>query len=122
MNHFFSLLVRVSKLGDNPTASFVLTAISKHRLSVSATIEKEQYRSIIRFLSLSVKTYIRYGIHSPSHTAVYHWFADFRRCRTLVFHEPRPVGPNTATAEETVGKSVSRVGGSPNVLATTHSA
>lgn len=75
-------------------------------------MEKEQYRSVIRFLFLSGKTCEEikpildgvYGTHSPSRTTVYHWFAEFRRGRTSVFDEPRPGGPKTATTEETVDK------------------
>ena len=75
-------------------------------------MEKEQYRSVIRFLFLSGKKCEEikpildsvYGDLSPSRTTVYHWFAEFRRGRTSVFEEERPGAPKIVTTEENVNK------------------
>lgn len=75
-------------------------------------MEKEQYRSVIRFLVLKGKTRDEikeeldavYGDASPSLATVKRWFNDFKRGRTSVFDEPRPGRPNEVTTEENVNK------------------
>jgi len=52
-------------------------------------MEKEQYRSVIRFMSIAT---------------VKNWFNEFQCGRTSVFDEPRPVAPKTATTEDNVTK------------------
>ena len=62
------------------------------------TIEKEQYRSVIRFLFLDgrkrkeikAKFDAVYGDLSPSMTTVRYWFNKFKRGRSSVFGEERP--------------------------------
>ena len=66
------------------------------------TMEKEQYRSVIRFLFLDGKTREEikvkldaiYGDLSPSMTTVKYWFNEFKRGRTSVFDEERPGRPS----------------------------
>ncbi|KAG5327679.1 GVQW3 protein, partial [Pseudoatta argentina] len=66
------------------------------------TMEKEQYRSVIRFLFLDGKTCEEiktkldavYGNSSPSMTTVKYWFNEFKRGRSSVF-EKRPVARHT---------------------------
>uniref|UniRef100_A0A6M2DNE2 Putative histone-lysine n-methyltransferase setmar-like protein n=1 Tax=Xenopsylla cheopis TaxID=163159 RepID=A0A6M2DNE2_XENCH len=75
-------------------------------------MEKEQYRSVIRFLYLEGKTRCGikerldavYGEHSPSMATVKNWYNAFKRGRTTVFDEPRPGAPKTATTEDNVTK------------------
>lgn len=75
-------------------------------------MEKEQYRSVIRFLFLEGKTRSEikerldavYGDSSPSMATVKNWFNEFQRGRTSVFDDPRPGAPKTATTEENVKK------------------
>lgn len=75
-------------------------------------MEKEQYRSVIRFLFLEGKTRIEikerldavYGDSSPSMATVKNWFNEFARGRTSVFDEPRPGAPKTAATEENIKK------------------
>lgn len=62
---------------------------------IFAKMEKEQYRSVIRFLFLDgkkceeIKTKLDavYGDTSPSMTTVRYWFNEFKRGRTSVFDE-----------------------------------
>lgn len=62
------------------------------------TMEKEQYRSVIRFLYLDGKTCEEikaklndvYGNLSPSIGTVKYWFNQFQRGRISVFHDSRP--------------------------------
>ncbi|XP_033226303.1 uncharacterized protein LOC117178883 [Belonocnema kinseyi] len=75
-------------------------------------MEKEQYRSVIRFLFLEGKTRSEikdrfdavYGDSSPSIATVKNWFNEFVRGHTSVFDEPRPGAPKTANTEENVNK------------------
>ena len=75
-------------------------------------MEKEQYRSVIRFLFLEGKSRSEikqrldavYGDSSPSEATVKNWFNEFRRGRTSVFDEPRPGAPKTAATDENVSK------------------
>ncbi|KAG5345380.1 SETMR methyltransferase, partial [Acromyrmex charruanus] len=61
----------------------------------SDTMEKEQYRSVIRFLFLDGKTCEEiktkldavYGNSSPSMTTVKYWFNEFKRGRSSVFEK-----------------------------------
>jgi len=71
-------------------------------------IEKEQYRSVIRFLFLEGKSRCEnkerldavYGDSSASMATVKNCFNEFKRGRTSVFDEPRPGAPKTATTED----------------------
>lgn len=75
-------------------------------------MEKEQYRSVIRFLYLDGKTCDEikvkldavYGDPSPSMTTVRYWFNEFKRGRTTVFDEERPGRPSDVVTEEIVEK------------------
>ena len=75
--------------------------------------EKEQYRSVIRFLFLEGKSRFEmrerldpvYGASFPSMATVKNWFNVFQRGRTSVFDEPRPGAPKMATTEDNVKKS-----------------
>jgi len=75
-------------------------------------MEKEQYRSVIRFLFLEVKSRSEikerldavYGDSSPSMATVKNWFNEFQRGPTSVLDGPRPGAPKTATTEDTVTK------------------
>lgn len=75
-------------------------------------MEKEQYRSVIRFLFLEGKSRSEikerldavYGDSSRSMATVKNWFNEFQRGRTSVFDEPRPGAPKTATTENNVTK------------------
>jgi len=75
-------------------------------------MEKEQYRSVIRFLFLEGKSRSEikerldavYGDSSPSMATVKNWFNEFQRGRTSVFDEPRPGAPKMATTEDNVTK------------------
>lgn len=75
-------------------------------------MEKEQYRSVIRFLFLEGKTRSEiksrldavYGGSSPSMATVKNWFSEFARGRTSVLDEPRSGAPKTAVTEETIAK------------------
>jgi len=75
-------------------------------------LEKEHYRSVIRFLFLEGKSRSEikerldavYGDCSPSMATVKNWFNEFQRGRTSVFDEPRPGAPKTATTEDNVTK------------------
>ena len=75
-------------------------------------MEKEQYRSVIRFLFLEGKSRSEikerldtvYGDSSSSMATVKNWFNEFQRGRTSVFDEPRPDAPKTATTEDNVIK------------------
>lgn len=75
-------------------------------------MEKEQYRSVIRFLFLDGKKCeeIReklievYKDQSPSMTTIRYWFNEFKRGRTSVFDEDRPGRPTEVTTEEIVDK------------------
>jgi len=66
-------------------------------------MEKEQFRSVIRFLFLEGKSRSEikerldavYGNYSPSVATVKNWFNEFQRGRTSVFDEPRPGAPKT---------------------------
>ena len=75
-------------------------------------MEKEQYRSVIRFLFLEGKSRIEikerldavYGDSSPSMATVKNWLDEFQRGRTSFFDEPRSGAPKTATTEDNVTK------------------
>ena len=75
-------------------------------------MEKEQYRSVIRFLFLKGKSRSEIkerldavcGDSSPSMATVKNLFNEFQRARTSVFDEPRPGAPKTATTEDNVTK------------------
>ena len=75
-------------------------------------MEKEQYRSVIRFLFLEGKSRSEikerldavYDDSSPSMATVKNWFNEFQRGRTSVFDEPRPGAPKKATTEDNVTK------------------
>ena len=75
-------------------------------------MEKEQYRSVIRFLFLEGKSRSEikerldavYGDSSPSMATVKNWFNEFQRGRTSVFDEPRAGAPKTATTEDNMTK------------------
>jgi len=75
-------------------------------------MEKEQYRSVTRFLFLRGKSRSEikerldavYGDSSPSMATVKNWFNEFQRGRTSVFNEPRPGVLKTATTEHNVIK------------------
>jgi len=75
-------------------------------------MEKEQYRSVIRFLFLDgkkceeikAKLDAVYGDTSPSMTTVRYWFNEFKRGRTSVFDEERPGRPADVVTEEIIQK------------------
>ena len=75
-------------------------------------MEKQQYRSVIRFLFLEGKSRSEikerldavYGDSSPSMATVKNWFNEFERRHTSVFDEPRRGAPKTATTEDDVTK------------------
>lgn len=75
-------------------------------------MEKEQYRSIIRFLFLDGKTCEEikakldavYGDPSPSMTTVRYWFNEFKRGRTSVFDEEHPGRTADVVTEEIIEK------------------
>ncbi|KYN10214.1 Histone-lysine N-methyltransferase SETMAR [Trachymyrmex cornetzi] len=75
-------------------------------------MEKEQYRSVIRFLFLDGKTREEiktkldsvYGNSSPFMTTVRYWFNKFKRGRSSVFNEERPGRPTDVITEEIVEK------------------
>jgi len=75
-------------------------------------MEKEQYRSVIRFLFLEGKSRSEikerldavYGDSSPSIVTLKNCFNEFQRGRTSVFDEPLPGAPKTATTEDKVTK------------------
>jgi len=75
-------------------------------------LDKEQYRSVIRFLFLEGKSRSEvkerldavYGDLFPSIATVKNWFNEFQSGRTLVFDEPCPGAPKTATTEDNVTK------------------
>lgn len=75
-------------------------------------MEKEQYRSVIRFLFLDgrkcdeikAKLDAIYGDPSPSMTTVRYWFNEFKRGRTSIFDEERPGRPADVVTEEIVEK------------------
>jgi len=84
-------------------------------------MEKEQYRSVIRFLFLEGKSRSEikerfdavYGDFSPSMATVKNWFNEFQRGRNSVFDEPRPGAPKMATTEDKNPRS--RIGRPPTV-------
>lgn len=75
-------------------------------------MEKEQYRSVIRFLFLDGKTCAEiseklqavYSDHAPSMTTIRYWFNEFKRGRTSVFDEERPGRPVEVTTDEKINK------------------
>lgn len=75
-------------------------------------MEKEQYRSVIRFLFLDGKTCHEideklksvYKDQSPSMTTIRYWFNEFKRGRTSIFDEDRPGRPIEVTTEDMVDK------------------
>ena len=75
-------------------------------------MEKEQYRSVIRFLFLEGKSRSEilehldavYGKSPPSIATDKNCFNEFQRGRTSVFDEPRPNASKTATTEDNVKK------------------
>ena len=72
-------------------------------------MEKEKYRSVIRFLSLEGKSRSEikerldavYGDTSPLMVTVKNWFNEFQHVRMSVFDDPRPGALKMATMEET---------------------
>ena len=77
-----------------------------------ATMKKQQYRSVIRFLFLDGKTFeeIKVKLHAvykklaPSMTTIRYWFNEFKRGRTFVFDEERPGRPIEVTTKDMVKK------------------
>ena len=77
-----------------------------------ATMEKEQYRSVIRFLYLDGKTCKEikvklegvYKDHASSMTTIRYWFNDFQPGRTSVFDKERPGRPIEVTMGDMVKK------------------
>ena len=75
-------------------------------------LEKQQYRSVIRFLFLEGKSRSEikerldavYGDFSPSMETVKNWINEFQRGRTSALDEPHPGAPKTATTENNVNK------------------
>ena len=75
-------------------------------------MEKEQYRSVIRFLFLDgktceeikVKLHAVYKDHAPSMTTIRYWVNEFKRGRTSVFDEERPGRPIEVSTEDMVNK------------------
>ena len=75
-------------------------------------MEKEKYRSVIRFLFLEGKSRSEieerldavYGESSPSMATIKNWFNEFQRGRTSVFDETRAGAPKTVTTENNVTK------------------
>lgn len=75
-------------------------------------MEKEQYRSVIRFLFLKGKSRAEikvdldamYGGASPSLATIKRWFNEFKNGRTSVFDEDRPGRPNEVTTEKNIEK------------------
>ena len=75
-------------------------------------MEKEQYRSVIRFLFLEGKSRSEikerldavYGDSSPSMATVKNWFNEFQRGRTSVFNEPRPGGKRDKNPRSRIGR------------------
>lgn len=75
-------------------------------------MEKEQYRSVIRFLFLDGKTceeikiklQVVYKDQAPSMTTIRYWFNEFKSGRTSVLDEERPGRPIKVTTEEMVNK------------------
>lgn len=75
-------------------------------------MEKEQYRSVIRFLFLEGKTCdeIKVRMHAvyrdcaPSMTTIRYWFNEFKRGRTTVFDEDRSGRPIEVTTDDMVKK------------------
>ncbi|GFS65810.1 mariner transposase [Nephila pilipes] len=75
-------------------------------------MEKEQYRSLIRFLLLDGKTCEEikaklddvYGEPSPTMTTVRYWFNEFKRGRTSVFDDERSGRPADVVTEELIDK------------------
>ena len=74
------------------------------------TMEKVEYRALIKFLHLKGKKTQEikdeldsvYGEASPSFTTVKHWVAEYKRGRTSIFDEERSGRPKTATTDEMV--------------------
>jgi len=72
-------------------------------------MEKEQYRSVIRFLFLDgkeikVKLHAVYKDHASSMTTIRYWFNEFKRGRTSVFDEERLGCPIEVTTKDMVNK------------------
>ena len=76
-------------------------------------MEKNQYRSLIRFIFLDgktceeikVKLHAVYKDHAPSMTTIRYWFNEFKRGRTSVFDEKRPARPIEVTTEDIIKKN-----------------
>lgn len=89
-----------------------LTAVLGNNSATFAKIEKEQYRSVIRFLFLDGKKCeeIReklievYKDQSPSMSTIRYWFIEFKRGRTSVFDENRPGRQTEVSTDEIVDK------------------
>ena len=86
---------------------------SCYKLSSSClfpTMEKEQYRLVIRFLfwvgktceEIKVKLHAVYKDYAPSMTTIRYWFNEHKRGRTSVFDEERPGRPIELTTENMV--------------------
>lgn len=75
-------------------------------------MEKEQYRSVIRFLFLEgnscdeikVRMQAVYNDHTPSMTTIRYWYNEFKRGRTSIFDEDRPGRPVEVTTGDMVKK------------------
>ena len=69
-----------------------------------ATLDKEQYRSVIRFLFLDgktceeikVKLHTVYKDHAPSMTTIRYWFNEFKRGRTSALRPGHSIEVTTA--------------------------
>ena len=75
-------------------------------------MQKEQYRSVIRFLFLEGKSRSEikehldplYGVTSPLMATIQNWFNEFQHGRTSVFDEPHQGAPKMGTMEDNVTK------------------
>ena len=80
----------LSKFKSNRTRNFVLTACETGVFADFTKMEKEQYRSVIRFLFSKWKSRSEikerldavYGDSSPSMATIKNWFDEFQRGRT----------------------------------------
>ena len=75
-------------------------------------MEKEKYRSVIRFLffygktceEIKIKLHAVYKDHAPSKTTIRYCFNEFKLGRTSVFDEERPGRPIKVTTEDMINK------------------
>lgn len=95
---------RTAKPDDDLPIRLFLAANESNSLS---TMEKLEYRAVIKFLHFKEKTPTEikaeldsvYGDTAPSFTTVETWAAEFKRGRTNIFYEERSERPRTATTE-----------------------